>query len=118
VLVEYDEPTVLNFPGLALNVHPFFPTKHSRGIKDLFTKHGVLVRRSQVPLIPGFAITEYKAQGLTMRMKELEVELDFDKMTTYGTPHSCGYEYSIFFKWTISMYIVRCYEMVTELHDI
>jgi hypothetical protein len=88
VLVEYDQPTGFNFPGLAPNVHPFFPRKHSGEIKDLFTKRGVSVRRCQVPLTPAFAITDYKAQGHTM--EELEVDLNFDKMT-YGSPH---------YKWT------------------
>jgi hypothetical protein len=88
VLVEYDQPTGFNFPGLTPNVHPFFPRKHSGEIKDLFTKRGVSVRRCQVPLTPAFAITDYKAQGHTM--EELEVDLNFDKMT-YGSPH---------YKWT------------------
>jgi hypothetical protein len=88
VLVEYDQPTGLSFQGLAPNVHPFFPRKHSGEIKDLFTKRGVSVRRCQVSQTPAFAITDYKAQGHTM--EELEVDIGFDKMT-YGSAH---------YKWT------------------
>ena len=54
----------------------------------MFTKREISVRRCQVPLTPAFAITDYKAQGHTM--EELEVDLNFDKMT-YGSPH---------YKWT------------------
>ena len=72
VLVEYDQPTGLSFQGLAPNVHPFFPRKHSGEIKDLFTERGVSVRRCQVSQTPAFAITDYKAQGHTM--EELEVD--------------------------------------------
>jgi hypothetical protein len=63
VIVEYDEPTGLTFPGLPPNQHPFFPCKYSSTIKDLTTKQQVKVRRFQVPLTPAFAITDYKAQG-------------------------------------------------------
>jgi hypothetical protein len=38
VIVEYDEPTGLTFPGLAPNQHPFFPRKYSSTIKDLITR--------------------------------------------------------------------------------
>ncbi|KAN0070849.1 hypothetical protein V8E54_011014, partial [Elaphomyces granulatus] len=75
VLVEYGQPTGLSFQGLAPNVHPFFPRKHSGEIKDLFTKRGVSVRRCQVSQTPSFAITDYKAQGHTM--EELEVDIGF-----------------------------------------
>ena len=38
VIVEYDEPTGLTFPGLAPNQHPFFPQKYSSTTKDLTTR--------------------------------------------------------------------------------
>jgi len=79
VLVEYDQPTGLDFEGLAPNVQPFFPTNHFGEIKDL-TEREVSVRRWQVPLTPAFAITEYKAQGRTRTMDELGIDLNFDGM--------------------------------------
>src|ERR1700735_121747 len=78
VIVEYDEPTGLTFPGLQPNQHPFFPCRYSSTIKDLTTKQPVKVRRTQVPLTPAFAITDYKSQGGTMM--ELETSLAFSKM--------------------------------------
>jgi hypothetical protein len=78
VIVEYDEPTGLTFPGLAPNQHPFFPRKYSSTIKDLITRKQVKVRRTQVPLTPAFATTDYKAQGATL--EELETSLAFSKL--------------------------------------
>ena len=88
VIVEYDEPTGLTFPGLAPNQHPFFPRKYSSTIKDLTTKQQVRVRRTQVPLTPAFATTDYKAQGATL--EELETSLAFSKLKR-GSDH---------YKWT------------------
>ena len=88
IIVEYDEPTGLVFPGLAPNQHPFFPRKYTSSIKDLATKQQVKIRRRQVPLTPAFAITDYKAQGGTF--KELETSLAFSK-TKKGSSH---------YKWT------------------
>ena len=88
IIVEYDEPTGLVFPGLAPNQHPFFPRKYTSNIKDLVTKQQVKVRRCQVPLTPAFAITDYKAQGATFN--ELETSLAFSK-TKKGSSH---------YKWT------------------
>jgi ATP-dependent exoDNAse (exonuclease V) alpha subunit len=88
IIVEYDEPTGLTFPGLASNQHPFFPRKYSSTIKDLTSRQQVKVRRSQVPLTPAFAMTDYKAQGATL--KELETSLTFSKMKR-GSNH---------YKWT------------------
>jgi hypothetical protein len=56
--------------------------------KDLTTKQPVKVRRTQVPLTPAFAITDYKSQGGTMM--ELETSLAFSKMKK-GSSH---------YKWT------------------
>jgi PIF1-like helicase len=88
VIVEYDEPTGLSFPGLAPNQHPFFPRKYSSTIKDLTTKQQVRVRRTQVPLTPAFATTDYKAQGANL--EELETSLAFSKLKR-GSDH---------YKWT------------------
>jgi hypothetical protein len=88
IIVEYDEPTGLTFPGLASNQHPFFPRKYSSTIKDLTSRQQVKVRRCQVPLTPAFAMTDYKAQGATL--KELETSLAFSKMKK-GSNH---------YKWT------------------
>ena len=88
VIVEYDEPTGLTFPGLAPNQHPFFPRKYSSDIKDLTTKRLVKVRRTQVPLTPAFATTDYKAQGASL--EELETSLAFSKLKR-GSNH---------YKWT------------------
>jgi PIF1-like helicase len=88
VIVEFDEPTGLTFPGLAPNQHPFFPRKYSSDIKDLTTKRLVKVRRTQVPLTPAFATTDYKAQGASL--EELETSLAFSKLKR-GSSH---------YKWT------------------
>jgi len=88
VIIEYDGPTGLTFPGLALNQHPFFPRKYSSTIKDLTTRQQVRVRRNQVPLTPAFATTDYKAQGATL--EELETSLAFSKLKG-GSNH---------YKWT------------------
>jgi hypothetical protein len=88
VIVEFDEPTGLTFPGLAPNQHPFFPRKYSSDIKDLTTKRLVKVRRTQVPLTPAFATTDYKAQGASL--EELETSLAFSKLKR-GSNH---------YKWT------------------
>jgi hypothetical protein len=86
VIVEYDEPTV----SLALPQTNILSFLESILVppRDLTTRQQVRVRRTQVPLTPAFATTDYKAQGATL--EELEMSLAFSKLKR-GSNH---------YKWT------------------
>ena len=56
-----------SFPELPDDVFPTFP------IKSTLKLPGLKVSRNQIPLTPGFAVTDYKVQGATFKTAVLDL---------------------------------------------
>ena len=70
VLFKYDTPRFTGFDGLDHSITPIFPFE-----KSIFWK-GYSIRRRQVPLCPAFCLTQYKVQGLSLKIAVLDMKAE------------------------------------------
>lgn len=70
VLFRPHKPKAATFTHLEPTVMPVFPLERSITIK------GYSVRRKQVPLCPGFCLTDYKVQGSTLTSAILDLKVN------------------------------------------
>ena len=76
ILVRHNRISALPFTSLATDVTPVFPIE-SRSEID-----GVLFTRTQIPLTPAFAITNYKSEGETIPSGILDLKISSTKTDT------------------------------------
>lgn len=67
VLLQRPKKSTSLFPYLPNDIFPVFPTKSTLTIR------GISVSRLQIPMTPGFAVTDYKIQGATFRSALLDL---------------------------------------------
>jgi hypothetical protein len=77
LLVKHDRIGTTCFPGLDQDTTPLYPIE-SRGEVD-----GVSFTRTQIPITPGFAITDFKSQGKSVDEAIIDIKLDY----TSSGPH-------------------------------
>ena len=70
VLFKYDTPRFTRFDGLDYSITPIFPFENS-----IFWK-GYSIRRRQVSLCPAFFLTQYKVQGLSLKIAVLDMKAE------------------------------------------
>jgi hypothetical protein len=70
ILFKHDRQKVSAFEDLDPSIMPVFPLQRSIAVK------GYSVRRKQVPMCPGFCLTDYKVQGSTLTTAILDLKND------------------------------------------
>ncbi len=81
MLVKHNRISAVPFTGLDADITPLFPVE-SRGEAD-----GVSFLRKQIPVTPGFAITNYKSQGDTIERGILDLKLSSANTSQLKTSH-------------------------------
>lgn len=85
ILVKHQHKHELLLEGLDQHTTPIFPARSYGVLKDCFgqTKS---ISRKQVPLTSGWCLTDYKSQGLSEDVAEVDIRMTKDK--SRGNEHS------------------------------